>query len=406
MKILFVSASPFGRFSNKSGYNGCGWIASLVQEVATVRGMDVAVAFPSSVRHNVGRIKENNILFFPIRRSPSPLARFERFFRLSAQDKRDLSGLRQVVAEFHPDVIFVFGTENCFGLISRETDIPVVIHMQGLLGPYLNAWVPPGWTMADYVLQRGLNPVRIALGIRSLVFNRHAANRERRIMSQCQYFMGRTEWDRAFVSAFAPQATYFSVWETLRQCFYKPASWHAPRSPVFVSTVSNPFYKGHDMILKTANILRETGCPTFLWRVFGVKNLSLAERKTGIRAHDVGVVPEGVVSAEGLREALLGASVYVHPSYIDNSPNSVCEAQILGVPVVATNVGGVSSLFLDDFRHCLVPANDPVMAASRIRAAMKRPAAFAIAPEIIRKRHDPQDICDRIVDVCGEILRS
>lgn len=51
--------------------------------------------------------------------------------------------------------------------------------------------------------------------------------------------------------------------------------------------------------------------------------------------------------------------VYVHPSNIDNSPNNVCEAQLLGLPVIATNVGGVSSLIEHKNTGILVPANAP-----------------------------------------------
>ena len=34
----------------------------------------------------------------------------------------------------------------------------------------------------------------------------------------------------------------------------------------------------------------------------------------------------------------------IHPSIIDNSPNTVCEAQIAGLPVIASDVGGLRSL--------------------------------------------------------------
>ena len=34
----------------------------------------------------------------------------------------------------------------------------------------------------------------------------------------------------------------------------------------------------------------------------------------------------------------------IHPSLVDNSPNTVCEAQVSGLPVIASDVGGVRSL--------------------------------------------------------------
>lgn len=402
MRVLWFSLTPSNFAAQRGGYNGCGWISSLETAISKREDVELGIAFFDRTETNPVTIGRTT--YFPMRRAMSKVARIDRFFRISAQDRVELGLAKEVVEQFLPDVIQVFGTESSFGLLASETDIPVVIHLQGLLGPSLNAWVPPGYDMADYAKRGNANPVQTILGMRAIAFNRHAAARERRIMDHCRYFMGRTEWDRAFVSAFAPQARYFNVWETLRPCFYEPAEWKAPENPVFVSTVSGPLYKGHDMVLKTAKALQTSGLSDFKWRVFGVSDLSLAERKTGIRAKDVGVVAEGVVSAEELREALLEASVYVHPSYIDNSPNSICEAQILGVPVVATNVGGVSSLFSPDRVNCLVPSNDPLMAAARICEALHAPATFIVDRDSIHRRHDPAAISDNLADVWHNIM--
>ena len=43
----------------------------------------------------------------------------------------------------------------------------------------------------------------------------------------------------------------------------------------------------------------------------------------------------------------LKANVFVSPSTCENSSNSVCEAQLLGVPVVASYVGGMHDLIQD-----------------------------------------------------------
>lgn len=404
MKILFVFAAPFGGFAKSHGYNGGGWAESLVRLVAHLPGFETAVAFPYAGATSA--CMDGRVMCFPICRPKSHFARIERFFRLSAQDRRELQDLGRIISEFRPSVVHVFGTENCYGLIAREVSTPVVVHLQGLLGPCLNAWVPPGWQMADYVLFRGWSPVKVALGARALAFNRHAARREREIMRTCHAFMGRTGWDRAFVSLYAPQARYFSCMEALRPCFYEQGNWHPPEKPVLVSTISAPLYKGHDMVLKTALMLMESGFQDFEWQVYGISDIRYAERKTRIRATHVHVKPMGVATAEELRQALLGASVYVHPSYIDNSPNSVCEAQILGVPVIATNVGGVASLFSANRGHCLVPANDPLVAASRIREALETPASFTEDVGFVRKRHDPQEICKRVVDIYETICGS
>ena len=52
----------------------------------------------------------------------------------------------------------------------------------------------------------------------------------------------------------------------------------------------------------------------------------------------------GSLNAEQMKNEYLRSNVFVCPSSIENSPNSLCEAQILGVPCVASYVGGVADM--------------------------------------------------------------
>ena len=104
---------------------------------------------------------------------------------------------------------------------------------------------------------------------------------------------------------------------------------------------------------------------------------------------------------------MLSCTAYVHPSYIDNSPNSVCEAQVLGVPVVATDVGGVPSIVENGKTGWLVPANDPVATASRLSGLasgeLRLPDGWESGP---RSRNDPARVAARVIEIYREILSS
>ena len=55
----------------------------------------------------------------------------------------------------------------------------------------------------------------------------------------------------------------------------------------------------------------------------------------------------GKKTASELAKELSRATFYVHPSHVDNSPNSLCEAQIVGTPTISTHIGGIPSLVKD-----------------------------------------------------------
>ena len=77
--------------------------------------------------------------------------------------------------------------------------------------------------------------------------------------------------------------------------------------------------------------------------VFGQKRLS---REGGIEivVKEDQFEFEGFLSAEKMKRLLLESNVFVCPSSIENSPNSLGEAMLLGVPCVASDVGGIADM--------------------------------------------------------------
>ena len=56
----------------------------------------------------------------------------------------------------------------------------------------------------------------------------------------------------------------------------------------------------------------------------------------------------GKLNAQQMKEAYLKSQAFVCPSTMENSPNSLGEAMILGVPVVTTDIGGITSMIGPD----------------------------------------------------------
>ena len=152
------------------------------------------------------------------------------------------------------------------------------------------------------------------------------------------------------------------------------------------------------MLLKTAHILTESGID-FEWLVAGEMPQRLrwaVEKHEGMKYADNRVRFLGYIAPDQLVEHLLQSTLYVHTAYAENSPNAICEAQLLGVPIVSTNVGGISSLIENGQEGLLDPANDPWQMAGAIIGLIKdqeRMNKYSLASrERARARHDRDNV--------------
>lgn len=408
MKILWFSVTPSLFYSKSNSHNGGGWIASLEQIIRNEPIIDLGVAF--HFPNSDFKYEREGVSYYPI-----PLFQPSRIQRLCGKNGKEamITHCLRIIKDFQPDIIQIFGSENDFGLLCQHTNIPIVIHMQGCLPPYHNALFPVGMNKYDFYFSKGLSWYFRWMGIRSETSFRKRAEQEIQTIQHCHYFMGRTEWDKGLVSLFNPDATYFHCEEALRDSFLKGTKrWTLPKGKKvrIISVISNPWYKGMDLILKTSNLLKHFTDLDFEWRVYGVCDIRFYENKYNIRAKEVNVCIMGTATKEELVDALCSSTLYVHPSYIDNSPNSVCEAQMLGLPILATNIGGLSSIVHDGETGILFPANDPYTLANLIKQLSADPercqslskAAITQATE----RHNSENIRKTLLNIYQTILQK
>lgn len=406
MRILWFTNTT-SNYSISSGYNGGGWISTLENEISKREGIELGVSF--ILNHQPQKVERGNVTYYPIpnKYATGALVHLQPIFSsFSKIDRKIVEDCLKVVDDFKPDIIQVFGVESCFGLIAKETKIPVLVHIQGILHPIFNAFLPPFMSWSKYM--SCLNPVKAIKRLSSYYRWQHNCRREREIFRHVRYFCGRTEWDKQLSSLLSPQRSYYHVDEILRDVFYESVPYSSPKRLTIVSTISDMPYKGTDMILKTAKVLKESYLEDFEWQVYGLDDASDMEHLTGIRASTVNVKLCGIATAEALKEKILATTVFANLSYIDNSPNSLCEAQILGCPVVATDVGGKTSLLTDKEDGILVPANDPYIAAAAILEIFNHPewAQTLGRNGSIRakKRHDRKTITNSLIDVYHQIV--
>lgn len=411
MKVLWFTHSLAGFSVEAGGYNGCGWITSLLDEFKKQKNINIGIAF--LYKSKADPIIKDGVEFFPIEQTKvSLVGKIKTYFgNYSAwydKDYEQLKKLSSIIDIFKPDVIHVWGTETGMGQIAKYTNIPVIVHLQGLLNPYKNALFPPGISKLKYIMKDNLKPLAILKNVNDLMYWEYKADRERLVFNSCNNYFGRTNWDYYVSSLFSPNRKYYLCNELLRKEFYN-GKWVKPTSGLtrIVSTISPPLYKGADIVLKTAKVLKDVGNISFEWILIGVSNIKIQEKLTGINASEVSVKCTGVKTAAEIKEIELLSQVYFHPSYIDNSPNSVCEAQLLGLPVVAVNIGGVGSLIAHEETGFLVPPNEPHMAAATIIRLLNdeklQEKISTSSKEIAAHRHNCTDIINSIISAYNNL---
>ena len=233
---------------------------------------------------------------------------------------------------------------------------------------------------------------------------------------------GRTRWDKTILDKLAKGAKYFSWNETLRSNFYQK-EWkpeECERYSVFVSQ-GNYTIKGLHLVLRAMPLILEK-YPRAKLYVAGDKITAFEGLKDKIKIGTYGkylrslieegklqehVVFLGKQDAEEMCGRFLKSHVFLSASLIENSPNSVGEAMLLGVPVVSSEVGGVPSLFTDEEEGLFYPVEDVQKMAEQVmrifgddelamrlsRAAKKRAA----------QTHDPQTNYRRLLEIYDEI---
>jgi glycosyltransferase involved in cell wall biosynthesis len=415
MRILWLTESPSKYKTEKTGYNGRGWIESLQTLIETLPEIEqLGIAF--SHHTDSKKFTQDKVIYYPIKKTKpkNRIAWVINNWRNSIDNVEETLQLREIIQDFNPDLLHIFGTESWLCYAVKMTNRPCVVHLQGILQPLVNNYIPFDISNSDLIKSnfgkfiKGYGPWHDKKNFEKSAF------REYNYFKDILFYMGRTEWDKSISTFLSPSSVYFHVDEVLRDEFYSAPQWRKSKSNkiIITSTLSDSPYKGLDVIIKTAKLLIKEDV-YFEWRIIGLNNLStyvqIFETKFKKNCQDLNISLLGIKKAEEIINLLLDTSVYVHTSYIDNSPNSLCEALYLGVPSIATNVGGIPSLVDNGKDGLLVPSNDPFFLASKIEQLVHDDSLMTNISKQARaraeKRHSKKNIVNQLIEVYKSLFK-
>lgn len=281
--------------------------------------------------------------------------------------------LRKIVEKFNPDLVHCFGTEYPHTLaMTRVFPKPdkILVGIQGLCYKYAEVYmaklpvkVQKSKTFRDILKQDSL------LKQEQKFIQR--GEYEKQALKNISHVTGRTHWDYNSVAE-AKEVTreknsenkirYHFMNETLRNNFYD-GSWDSQKCipySIFISQGDYPIKGLHFMLQAMPRILEKFPDTTVWVSGNNVTKTSTLKEKIKISAYGKylkKLLKEnrlqdkvhflGKLNAEEMKQRFLQSHLYVCPSAIENSPNSLGEAMILGVPAIASDAGGISSIFVD-----------------------------------------------------------
>lgn len=239
------------------------------------------------------------------------------------------------------------------------------------------------------------------------------AKREKEIIAGNHFFMGRTEWDRAYLRAINPSANYYHENRILREAFWE-GRWEIGqirRHRIVFTNAGHP-RKGIDTLIDAVKLLQSEFPDIQIGIVGRISRRSGYGRYVRRRMAELGhiVVELGELNANEIVKELLYSHVFVSSSFIENNTNAVCEAQLLGMPVVSTYTGGVPSIIEEGQTGLFFPTGDAPILASRLRELFLSDDLAtqlgSCAREVAVRRHDPDAIVRQVVAAYEDILRQ
>ena len=332
---------------------------------------------------------------------------------------------RKVSDDFRPDLVHLHGTEFPVGqaFVKACPEVKAVASIQGIVSVYdryylggMRFWdILQNITFRDVIRWNNLWQGKHDFTIRGRY--------ERETISMIGHVIGRTAWDRAHTYAINPSAKYHFCNETLRDEFYKH-QWRyedCEKHSIFLSQAHYPIKGLHKVLESLPLVLREY--PDTMVYVAGGDIRKLGSLKNRIRRTGYGsyimrlirklkleehIVFTGALDEQAMCKRYLLSNLFVCPSAIENSPNSLGEAQLLGVPCLASYVGGVPDMIPSENCGVMYRFEEVEMMACRICEWFEKSKSFDNTEmrQVSRERHNPLYNSIRLVEIYREIIQG
>lgn len=348
MKILWVVDLVLPDFCKAFGFrqkNIGGWMTGMLHQVESMA--EIAMCFPiyNPERAKDGEYNGHMYYSFP--------------FRQSEYDGGVKDRFKEIIKSFQPDIVHIWGTEypHTLAMVNASEEMGmlnrVVINIQGLVSVCARQYCDG---LPDEIIDmesEGFKTIRENCED----FAVRGENEEKAI-KKVKHVIGRTDWDKVCAERMNKSVHYYFCGEILRDEFYEHINeWEyetCEKQSIFISQAGYPLKGFHYLLEAMPDILEAypqahvyvSGNDVTAWNSQGkISPYGIYIRRL-IEKYELAdkVTFTGMLNATEMIDMYLRANVFVSVSNLENSPNSICEASLIGCPVVASYVGGVPNL--------------------------------------------------------------
>lgn len=383
-----------------------GWLIALSSLLLSNPELELAIASVSSDVDDLVKLKGEKNVYYIIPYGKGNLKynkQYEKYWK-------------RIENEYKPDIVHIHGTEFSHGLayVTACGNSNVIVSIQGIVNEIarFSFYQVP---IIDYMRNWQLS---------SLIKN-EKRNYLKRAESESKYFklvdkfIGRTDWDKAYIASVNTSASYFHCGEILRESFYKN-KWdinNIERYSIFMSQ-ANSSIKGLHQAIKAIRIVKDK-YPDVKLYVAGDRYFTLSSRlkkilrcttynsyiKSLIRNYELegNIVFLPALDEKSMCERFKKSHVFIMPSSIENSSNSLGEALLLGVPSIASFVGGTSNLIEHGKNGFLYRFEDHIVLAYYITLYFSNDDMSLTMSSNSRKEalvmYNPQNIINQLLNI-------
>lgn len=330
---------------------------------------------------------------------------------------------------FCPDVIHVWGTEygHTLAMVNAAERAglldKLVISIQGLCSVYAGHYaegvphaVQKRSTFRDFLRKDNILQQQEKFALRGAL--------EVKALQKARHVIGRTDWDRACTGQINPDSRYHFCNETLREAFYN-GSWSydmCKKHRIFASSCTYPVKGFHYLLEALAQVRKEYPDVTLAvpGSSFVLMDARAKLRQSSYQKYMLDLVRKyqleehieflGYLGPEQMKQQFLLSNVFVLPSTIENSPNSLGEAMLLGVPCVTSLSGGVAAMLEHGREGLVYQSTAPYMLSHYIKQVFALEEAAASMGQAARihalKTHDPEANLNRLLEIYAELAAN